>query len=144
MSDDNHRAFSGPAEAINGRLEALRGNALGFRILTHSRALTPTPRSTPPTRHCAAGQSPYDSAVGNLFAGLWTGVREVLRTLSYPEMQNRAGLIGQQGRGPMLANLAGPSGAARIHLIGHGFGAGLPTPCPVLGLRSVVGITCRM
>ena len=57
-------------------------------------------------------------------------------------MKTRAGLIGQQGLGPLLANLAGPSGAPRIHLMGHSFG--LPTPCPVLGLRTVVGITCRM
>jgi hypothetical protein len=33
---------------------------------------------------------------------LWTGAREVLRTLSYYEMKNRAGLIGQQGLGPLL------------------------------------------
>jgi len=32
-----HRASNGPTEAINGRLEALRRNALGFRNLTHYR-----------------------------------------------------------------------------------------------------------
>ena len=31
----DHRASNGPTEAINGRLEALRRNALGFRNLTH-------------------------------------------------------------------------------------------------------------
>ena len=30
-------ASNGPTEAINGRLEALRRNALGFRNLTHYR-----------------------------------------------------------------------------------------------------------
>ena len=32
-----HHASNGPSEAINGRLEALRTNALGFRNLTHYR-----------------------------------------------------------------------------------------------------------
>ncbi|NIL74905.1 ISL3 family transposase ISPfr6 [Rhodococcus sp. B10] len=32
-----HRASNGPTEAINGRLEALRRNCLGFRNLTHYR-----------------------------------------------------------------------------------------------------------
>jgi transposase len=33
----DHHASNGPTEAINGRLEALRRNALGFRNLTHYR-----------------------------------------------------------------------------------------------------------
>jgi transposase len=33
----DHHASKGPTEAINGRLEALRRNALGFRNLTHYR-----------------------------------------------------------------------------------------------------------
>lgn len=33
----DHHASNGPTEAINGRLEALRRNALGFRNLTHCR-----------------------------------------------------------------------------------------------------------
>ena len=56
---------------------------------------------------------------------MWTGAREVLRTLSHYEMKTRAGLIGQQGLGRLLANLAGPSGAPRIHLNGYSFGARL-------------------
>ena len=36
----DHHASNGPTEAINGRLEALRRNALGFRNLTHYRLLT--------------------------------------------------------------------------------------------------------
>jgi hypothetical protein len=63
--------------------------------------------------------------LGNPFAGLWSGAREVLRTLSYYEMKNRAGVVGQQGLGPLLAALVGPSGAPRIHLMGHSFGARL-------------------
>ncbi len=33
----DHHASNGPTEAINGRLEALRRNALGFSNLTHYR-----------------------------------------------------------------------------------------------------------
>lgn len=33
----DHRASNGPTEAINGRLEALRRHALGFRNLLHYR-----------------------------------------------------------------------------------------------------------
>ena len=33
----DHHSSNGPTEAINGRLEALRRNALGFRNLTHYR-----------------------------------------------------------------------------------------------------------
>jgi hypothetical protein len=63
--------------------------------------------------------------LGNPFAGLWSGAREVLRTMSYYEMKNRAGVVGQNGLGPLLAALAGPSGPPRIHLMGHSFGARL-------------------
>ena len=63
--------------------------------------------------------------IGNPFAGLWSGAREVLRTLSYYEMKNRAGVVGKNGLGPLLGRLAGPSGAPRIHLMGHSFGARL-------------------
>lgn len=63
--------------------------------------------------------------VGNLFGRLWAGGRELLRTMSYYEMKNRAGVIGRQGLGPLLGGLTGPDGARRIHLIGHSFGARL-------------------
>ncbi|MBV9352362.1 MAG: serine/threonine protein kinase [Mycobacterium sp.] len=63
--------------------------------------------------------------IGNPFTGLWDGAREVLRTMSYYEMKNRAGVVGQQGLGPLLANLGSPRGVPRIHLMGHSFGARL-------------------
>lgn len=63
--------------------------------------------------------------LGNPFAGLWSGAREVLRTLSYYEMKNRAGVVGLHGLGPLLGRLGGPAESPRIHLIGHSFGARL-------------------
>lgn len=87
--------------------------------------------------------------IGNPFKTLWTGAREVLRTMSYYEMKNRAGVVGKNGLGPLLAALAGPP---RIHLIGHSFGArlvsyalaGLPAgltggPSPIKSLSLVQG-----
>ncbi|MFG1932663.1 serine/threonine protein kinase [Mycobacterium sp. NPDC048908] len=90
--------------------------------------------------------------VGDVFGGLWSGAREVLRTMSYYEMKNRAGVVGQHGLGPLLATLTGPTGGPRIHLIGHSFGArlvsyalaGLPvdatgTTSPVKSLTLIQG-----
>jgi hypothetical protein len=58
--------------------------------------------------------------------GLWEGAREVLRTLSYYEMKNRAGQVGRAGLGPFLSTLATPDGRRpRVHLLGHSFGARL-------------------
>jgi hypothetical protein len=82
--------------------------------------------------------------IGNPFAALWSGAREVLRGLSYYEMKNRAGVIGQTGLGPLLAALSGPGGPPRIHLMGHSFGARLVAyslaglPAGLTGPRSPV------
>jgi hypothetical protein len=72
----------------------------------------------------------------NPLDGLWEGAREVLRTLSYYEMKNRAGVVGRNGLGPFLSGLAAPVGSRepdqqggarrpRVHLMGHSFGARL-------------------
>jgi hypothetical protein len=97
----------------------------------------------------APAQAGDAQGIGNPFTGLWSGAREVLRTLSYYEMKNRAGVVGQNGLGPLLAGLAGPP---RIHLMGHSFGArlvayalaGLPsgmtgTASPVKSLTLIQG-----
>ena len=60
--------------------------------------------------------------VGNPFTALWHGGREVLRTLSYYEMKNRAGVVGRNGLGPLIASL---NPTPRVHLMGHSFGARL-------------------
>jgi hypothetical protein len=68
--------------------------------------------------HGAAG------AAGNPFSTLWSGAREVLRTLGYYEMKNRAGVVGEKGLGPLLTQLRHGDGTfPRIHLMGHSFGA---------------------
>jgi hypothetical protein len=73
----------------------------------------------------APAAAPAARGLSNPFTGLWSGAREVLRTMSYYEMKNRAGVVGQNGLGPLLGGLAGPAGAPRVHLMGHSFGARL-------------------
>ena len=78
--------------------------------------------------HAAAmSKAPATSAEGlpNPFTGLWNGAREVLRTLSYYEIKNRAGVIGRNGLGPMIGQLAAAHSGIRVHLMGHSFGARL-------------------
>jgi hypothetical protein len=78
--------------------------------------------------HAAAmTKSPTSNAqgAGNPFGVLWSGGREVLRTLSYYEMKNRAGVVGQRGLGPLLGRLAAAAPSLRVHLMGHSFGARL-------------------
>jgi hypothetical protein len=62
---------------------------------------------------------------GNPFKLLWGGARELLRTASYYEMKNRAGVIGRIGLGRLLIRLHEANSAIKIHLMGHSFGARL-------------------
>jgi hypothetical protein len=94
---------AGPQAAITGATSAVFG---------HAAAMTKTP----------AGDA---EGLPNPFKTLWSGAREVLRTMSYYEMKNRAGVIGQKGLGPLLATLAPAGSSLRIHLMGHSFGARL-------------------
>ena len=78
--------------------------------------------------HAAAmSKTPADNAEGipNPFTTLWSGAREVLRSMSYYEMKNRAGVIGRNGLGPILGKLAAADAGVRVHLMGHSFGARL-------------------
>jgi hypothetical protein len=78
--------------------------------------------------HAAAmSKTPASSAEGipNPFTSLWNGAQEVLRTMSYYEMKNRAGVIGRNGLGPMIGKLAAADPGIRVHLMGHSFGSRL-------------------
>jgi len=92
----------GPAAAITSPAGA---------VLGHAAAMS----------HSPAGDA---QAIGNPFAALWSGAREVLRTMSYYEMKNRAGVVGQKGLGPLIASVA-KGNRLRVHLMGHSFGARL-------------------
>ncbi len=80
--------------------------------------------------HAAAmSKTPAGNAEGipNPVTSLWNGAREVLRTMSYYEMKNRAGVIGRNGLGPLVGELAATHPGIRVHLMGHSFGAKLLT-----------------
>ncbi|AQT76422.1 serine-threonine protein kinase [Streptomyces sp. fd1-xmd] len=62
-------------------------------------------------------------AVGGDLRGLWGGAKELLRQATYYKMKKRAGVVGERGLGPVLAELAAARPALRFHLIGHSFGA---------------------
>ena len=82
-------------------------------VLGHFAAMSKTPTSA------AEG-------IGNPFTTLWHGAREMLRSLSYYEMKNRAGVVGRNGLGPLLGGLSVPAGhPLRVHLMGHSFGGRL-------------------
>jgi hypothetical protein len=90
-----------------------------------SRTLT---RPTSEVLETLAGLAPSGAGYaqsGNPFKLLWAGARELLRTASYLEMKNRAGVIGRVGLGPLLTRLHGANPDMRVHLMGHSFGARL-------------------
>lgn len=75
----------------------------------------------------AMSKTPVPSAEGlpNPFTALWNGAREVMRSMSYYEMKNRAGVIGRTGLGPLIGRLAAADSGIRVHLMGHSFGGRL-------------------
>ncbi len=95
------------AEEDSGESSMITGDSL--QVLNFAATLAPA----------QAGDA---QGIPNPFTTIWSGARELLRTMSYYEMKNRAGVIGKNGLGPLLAGLPGPP---RIHLMGHSFGARL-------------------
>lgn len=66
-----------------------------------------------------------EAVLGDPFALLWAGAREVLRQAAYYRMKHRAGIIGEAGLGPVLRALAEAAPGLRLHLVGHSFGGRL-------------------
>jgi hypothetical protein len=60
---------------------------------------------------------------GDVVGRLWHGAQEVLRTLTYWQMKNRAGVVGENGLGPLVGRLRQQHPDLSIDLIGHSFGA---------------------
>lgn len=62
--------------------------------------------------------------LGDPFKKLWAGARDALRVATYWQMKQRAGIVGRDGLGRrVLSRFVGRD--ARVHLIGHSFGARL-------------------
>ncbi|WKV74872.1 serine-threonine protein kinase [Streptomyces sp. PCS3-D2] len=71
----------------------------------------------------AAGTGGPGLTIGGGLRGLWGGAKELLRQATYYTMKKRAGVVGERGLGPVLAELAAARPALRFHLVGHSFGA---------------------
>lgn len=73
--------------------------------------------------------------IGGPWQTLWHGAKQALRVTSYWQMKARAGVVGEQGLGPLIKSVHASAAGIRIHLVGHSFGArlvsfslrGLPT-----------------
>jgi hypothetical protein len=72
-----------------------------------------------------AGTEGAAEGIGDIFRTVWNGAKGVLRVASYYVMKARAGQIGRAGLGPLLTSLHQAAPEARVHLIGHSFGARL-------------------
>lgn len=87
--------------------------------------------------------------IGDWFGKAINGAKDVLRVFSYNTMKARAGTVGRNGVGPLLAALHAKSPAVRVHLLGHSFGArlvsfalsgvGAPASSPVASLLLLQG-----
>jgi hypothetical protein len=64
-------------------------------------------------------------AAAGVFDDLWDGAKEALRAATYWQMKERAGVIGKAGLGPLVMDIHKAAPDARIHLLGHSFGARL-------------------
>lgn len=65
------------------------------------------------------------AGIGDALGRLWDGAQEALRALTYWQMKNRAGVVGEKGLGPLLGRLRTRHPDLSIDLIGHSFGARL-------------------
>lgn len=66
-----------------------------------------------------------EAGLGDALRGIWNGAKEALRGATYWQMKNRAGVVGQNGLGPLLGALHQAVPPLRINLVGHSFGARL-------------------
>ncbi|MFG2230355.1 serine-threonine protein kinase [Streptomyces sp. NPDC048723] len=107
-------APSVPAIFTDDVLEVCRALSVAL-----ARAGTPSASEEP----AAAGPGGPGLTAGGGLRGLWGGAKELLRQAAYYKMKKRAGVVGERGLGPVLAQLAAARPALRFHLIGHSFGA---------------------
>jgi hypothetical protein len=119
------RDVAEPADAPN-QLFDLGGPELMERLHT---ALLTLLTELPPAPGEAGGISAVPSGgaagLGTTITRLWSRGRSLLNYLTYYEMKARAGTIGAASVAPVLH--AEVTGRARLHLVGHSFGARLVT-----------------
>lgn len=69
------------------------------------------------------GESGGAAGFGDALGRLWHGAQEVLRGMTYWQMKNRAGVVGEKGLGPLIGRLRAQHPGVKVNLIGHSFGA---------------------
>lgn len=74
-----------------------------------------------------ATQGPGGGAagLGDGLRKLWDGAKGALRVTTYWQMKDRAGIVGKNGLGPLIGQIAKTAPEVRLHLLGHSFGARL-------------------
>ena len=60
---------------------------------------------------------------GDACNGSGTGLRRCCADMTYWQMKNRAGVVGEKGVGPLVGRLRSNTRVSSISLIGHSFGA---------------------
>ena len=73
--------------------------------------------------HVDTGEVGGAAGFGDALQRLWHGAQEVLRGMTYWQMKNRAGVVGEVGLGPLIGRLRTQHADTSISLIGHSFGA---------------------
>ena len=139
-----------PADQITYAADSSRRRIRRFRrdrAAAHQRPGDGLPGGGGRLRHHAISRA--QQGIGDWFTKAINGAKDALRVLSYTTMKARAGTIGRNGLGPLLAALHARSPAVRVHLIGHSFGArlvsfalsgvGTPADSPIASLLLVQG-----
>ena len=67
------------------------------------------------------------AGIGDLFSGFKAAGRRLLNFTTYYRMKARAGTVGVKGLAPALARIRAEAPSARLHLVGHSFGARVVT-----------------
>ena len=67
------------------------------------------------------------AGIGDLFSGVTAAGRRLLNFTTYYRMKARAGTVGSRGLAPALAQIRELAPSARLHLVGHSFGARVVT-----------------
>lgn len=81
------------------------------------------------------------AGLGDIFGGVNLGALNVLNYVTYYQMKQRAGLVGEKGLNPIIRAIRAIFPGLRVHFIGHSFGARLVTAA-AHGPASPDGVVC--
>ena len=78
-------------------------------------------------RPLAGGAAGLGDKLGKVFTQVKAGARNLLNFVTYYQMKNRAGVVGQRGVSPLLRRVKAAFPNLKLHLVGHSFGGRLVT-----------------